>query len=364
MDPDHQQFLDFMELLWAPRRVAAVEMMLEAVKGDDSLSQILGTDPTLDEALANLRKALEHKSPNVRHLAAKFVGKVTELLAREGFIPEEVRSVIPALLRSVTDPDGQIRLAALTALRPIAGLCPLPTLVDTLIQFALGGEADVVVVALEILQAVGPDAASVSVTAVAALLSHKDGEVQLAACRTLAWLGDDARPAVADLIKVALRKNNRALRAAAAKVLALIDSNGRQSHPLLKSSTEQETLLALLRNIGPAVRDYRHSLQEAWAEWAAPVNTEPPPDLRRVWHAFTDKERELLQAMWDHRSPEGLPNADLYPLLGWETLTDPDKNLNVHLTNIRRKLQQLHVSAPFDRHSGRIYWPARGAKTR
>ncbi len=85
-----------------------------------------------------------------------------------------------------------------------------------------------------------------------------------------------------------------------------------------------------------------------------------PPDLRDVWHEFTDTERMVLEKIWQTRKPEGTPVADLFPQLCWEGKEKADKNLRVHLAHIKEKLGRRKLPVPWERKKGLIFWVSPG----
>lgn len=80
------------------------------------------------------------------------------------------------------------------------------------------------------------------------------------------------------------------------------------------------------------------------------------PELRDIWHHFTPTEQDLLLRIWQNRRPEGFSANDLFPMMAWERSPDPDKNLRVHLTHIKKKFAKAHWKYPLKRLSGKIFW--------
>ena len=80
-----------------------------------------------------------------------------------------------------------------------------------------------------------------------------------------------------------------------------------------------------------------------------------PPGFQDLWPKFTPTERKLISKIWEHRRREGFRSADLYPLLGWESL-DSEKNFGVHQANIKKKLREDDLRLPWNRSGGRIFW--------
>jgi hypothetical protein len=277
------------------------------------------------------------------------------------WLPPELADAIPALLKAIEAPDSAVRIHLLAALRVAAPRrCPECSSVVLAVARSTLSDVDptVVVAALNVIKAAGVDAASVATAPVTKLLTHPNPRVRVCTCKTLAWLGPDARAAVPTLLDVAVQHVDASLRNQATLALTGIDVDGALIDHVLADPVQREQLLAALRDLGSAGRVLRRSLQARWQVPGSGWKPLSPPGFERVWHELTATQRELLTAMWDNRRKEGLPVADLYPLMAWETSNAADKCLRVHLAGITRRLRSTGMPIPWIRRDKRIFWQA------
>jgi HEAT repeat protein len=207
-------------------------------QGEGAESPVQGLIAQLGSADAQVRRAaldtLETLGPDAAPAGAALV---TALADRDKFVrwasarilgrlgPEEGEAVVPPLAILLTDPDLDVRLAAIAALERLgpAAKAAVPDLRRTIGS----SDAELRVAAIRALASIGGAAASTAVPELIDAMGDADGRVRQIAAQVLGKLGPEARDAATALCR-ALEDDNPQVQKAAGEALLNILRSGQE----------------------------------------------------------------------------------------------------------------------------------------
>ena len=258
------------------------------------------------DALTELIQAIADADVGVRLAVIGSLGKFVDIAGEQ-----IVASAYPA----TRDLDARVRHATIDLIRSVGPYASVPV-VRALIRVIAGKDqpAELVGQAIDGLRDAGRDAASEAVPALMNTLANQSiaAEIRIRTCSLLSWLGADARPAAAGLIKVLLAGNGSSDEGVCVEVArALVNVGGilllqDRVHP-----DHREEILGVLRGVGAEAAEARRSLQAAWEIEAKPelattpktpeekadeLSPAPSPDRLAMLEDGIDEIQKLLKA--------------------------------------------------------------------
>ena len=199
--------------LWIRRGIDPVPKLVPALANRDQqfyvVTYYLGSlGPQARAAVPELIKALEGENES---LNGRPYGTVREAVAKAlGHISDDAKTAIPALVESLRDPNGYVRVAAGVALWQITRHADA---LPTLIEHHKDENGDVRLHAAAALGDIGPDA-DVAVFALIDALQDDEARVRMHAAYALGGIGAAAKPALPMLRKRLAHPNKDVRRAA------------------------------------------------------------------------------------------------------------------------------------------------------
>jgi hypothetical protein len=196
-------------------------------------------------------------SEDQRVIAARYLRRVGPPHRRKGG---------NSFLKALVDPHPQIRWTAACCLHKM-DLCRYLRAYLVLKDTLKDEDPHVRLCAIKALRQVGVDMASAALNKLRAALGDPVRRVQREIVITLGWLGEDAKPAVPDLVNLMFEdvKPTHPLLLEVVRALARIDP----THTTVADdarkleSTRHKTLLCVLRHIGPKARSLRRAIAQS-----------------------------------------------------------------------------------------------------